>query len=60
MVTFNYANIRKDENGQIFLDLELQIALPDQRFILRNTFPQTVKYDAAEVLKSSKGVDRKD
>ncbi len=44
MLTFNQANIRKDENGKTFLDLEIQAVMNDQVIVIRNTFPSTADY----------------
>jgi hypothetical protein len=44
MVSFNYANFRKDENGKTFLDLEIQAVFENQIIVIRNTFPATSNY----------------
>jgi len=50
MVSFNYANIRKNENGKAFLDMEIQAVFDNQIIIIRNTFPATSNYQTCACL----------
>lgn len=47
MLTFNYANIRAEENGKTFLDLEIQAMFQGQTIIIRNTFPATNDFQSS-------------
>lgn len=57
MVTFNYATIRKDEQGKTFLDLEIQAVLNYQAVIIRNTFPATSDYPELQHIETDKKED---
>jgi len=50
LVTFNKAEIVKDENGKTFLHLELQAFIPGTKVIIKNIFPATSNYAPGELL----------
>jgi hypothetical protein len=44
MVTFNSFQLRKDQDGKSFLDLEVTLTWYPQRIIMRHSFPATSDY----------------
>jgi hypothetical protein len=44
MITFNTFNLRKDDDGKTFLDLEVTLTWHPQRIVMRHSFPATSDY----------------
>jgi hypothetical protein len=53
IVTYDKAEIVEDENGKMFLHLELQAFIPGTRIIIQNTFPASSNFDPLELLQSA-------
>jgi len=44
MVTFNNFTLRRNADGQLFLDLELNVVFAPQKTIMRMSFPASLGY----------------